>query len=143
MNKKIEQAPFEANHQFLKEHKVKFSNGVNRREFLYLAAGGALAAMPFSGCESGLAGSKKTAKQPNIIFIMADDLGYGDLGSYGQKEIKTPNIDELAVEGIRFTDCYAGSTVCAIAKCPDDRSAHGPYARPEQYGQNRRYTCCG
>ncbi|MGB2862181.1 MAG: arylsulfatase, partial [Sedimentisphaerales bacterium] len=116
MNKKIEQAPFEANHQFLKEHKVKFSNGVNRREFLYLAAGGALAAMPFSGCESGLAGSKKTAKQPNIIFIMADDLGYGDLGSYGQKEIKTPNIDELAVEGIRFTDCYAGSTVCAPSR---------------------------
>ncbi len=48
-------------------------------------------------------------KQPNIVFIMADDLGYSDLGCYGRKEIRTPNIDNLAAEGIRFTDCYAGS----------------------------------
>jgi len=52
-------------------------------------------------------------KPPNIIFILADDLGYGDLGCYGQKHILTPNIDQLAGEGIRFTQCYAGSTVCA------------------------------
>jgi len=55
--------------------------------------------------------------KPNIIFIMADDLGYGDLGCYGQKEIKTPNIDRLAAEGMRFTDHYAGSTVCAPSRC--------------------------
>lgn len=54
---------------------------------------------------------------PNIIFIMADDLGYGDLGCYGQKKIGTPNIDRLAKEGIRFTDFYAGSTVCAPSRC--------------------------
>jgi arylsulfatase A-like enzyme len=47
---------------------------------------------------------------------MADDLGYGDLGCYGQKEIKTPNIDRVADEGTRFTDCYAGSTVCAPSR---------------------------
>ena len=54
---------------------------------------------------------------PNIIFIMADDLGYGDLGCYGQKRIKTPHIDQIAVEGMRFTDFYAGSTVCAPSRC--------------------------
>jgi arylsulfatase A-like enzyme len=50
--------------------------------------------------------------RPNIIYIMTDDLGYGDLGCYGQKRIKTPNIDRLAREGLRFTDHYAGHTVC-------------------------------
>ena len=55
--------------------------------------------------------------RPNIVFILADDLGYGDLGCYGQTQIKTPNIDKLAAEGIRFTSCYAGSTVCAPSRC--------------------------
>ena len=50
--------------------------------------------------------------RPNIIYIMADDLGYGDLGSYGQKIIKTPNLDRMAAEGMYFTDHYAGHTVC-------------------------------
>lgn len=52
------------------------------------------------------------AEKPNLIYIMVDDLGYGDLGCYGQKVIKTPNIDRLATEGMRFTDHYAGHTVC-------------------------------
>jgi arylsulfatase A-like enzyme len=55
-------------------------------------------------------------KKPNIVFILADDLGYGDLGCYGQTKIKTPNIDRLAAEGMRFTQCYAGSTVCAPSR---------------------------
>ncbi len=55
-------------------------------------------------------------KKPNIIFILADDLGYGDLGSYGQKKIKTPFLDKMASEGIRFTSCYAGSAVCAPSR---------------------------
>jgi arylsulfatase A-like enzyme len=54
---------------------------------------------------------------PNVIFIMADDLGYGDLGCYGQKIIQTPNLDRMAQEGMRFTDFYAGSTVCAPSRC--------------------------
>ena len=54
--------------------------------------------------------------RPNIIFMMADDLGYGDLGCYGQKHIQTPNIDRLAAEGTRFTQVYAGSTVCAPSR---------------------------
>jgi len=51
-------------------------------------------------------------EKPNIIFVMADDLGYGDLGCYGQEKIQTPNIDQMAAEGMRFTDHYSGSTVC-------------------------------
>jgi len=89
----------------------------NRREFLSLTAGGVAAAMlPLGECERGLAGNGNSARKPNIIFIMADDLGYGDLGCYGQKHILTPNIDKLAEEGTRFTDCYAGSTVCAPSR---------------------------
>ena len=56
------------------------------------------------------------APRPNIIFILADDLGYGDLGAYGQRIIQTPNIDRIAAEGIRFTQFYAGSTVCAPSR---------------------------
>ena len=54
--------------------------------------------------------------KPNVIFILADDLGYGDLGCYGQQKIQTPNIDELAKEGIRFTQFYAGTSVCAPSR---------------------------
>lgn len=57
------------------------------------------------------------AAPPNIIFIMADDLGYGDLGCFGQRRIQTPQIDRLARQGMRFTDFYAGSTVCAPSRC--------------------------
>jgi len=55
--------------------------------------------------------------RPNIIFVLADDLGYGDLGCYGQRRIQTPHIDRLAAEGVRFTQFYAGSTVCAPSRC--------------------------
>ena len=55
-------------------------------------------------------------RRPNIILIVADDLGYGDLGSYGQSKVRTPALDQLAAEGIRFTDFYAGSTVCAPSR---------------------------
>ena len=55
-------------------------------------------------------------KKPNIILILADDIGYGDLGCYGQKMIQTPNLDALAANGIRFTDYYSGCTVCAPSR---------------------------
>ncbi|MEM9587103.1 MAG: arylsulfatase [Planctomycetota bacterium] len=60
---------------------------------------------------NGLAADRSDAR-PNIIYIMCDDLGYGDLGCYGQKVIQTPSIDQLARQGMRFTDHYAGHTVC-------------------------------
>jgi arylsulfatase A-like enzyme len=59
---------------------------------------------------------KEDPVKPNIIYIMADDLGYGEIGCYGQKDIKTPNIDRLAEEGMKFTQHYSGSPVCAPAR---------------------------
>ncbi|MCJ7730381.1 MAG: arylsulfatase, partial [Sedimentisphaerales bacterium] len=90
---------------------------MNRRDFLKTIGTVAITAT-ISGCKSWPIISKTgKSSHPNIIFILADDLGYGDLGCYGQKEIATPNIDRLAAEGIRFTDHYAGSTVCAPSRC--------------------------
>lgn len=65
---------------------------------------------------SQLTYSQKTSK-PNIIFILADDLGYGDVGCFGQQKVLTPNIDKLAKMGLKFTQFYSGSTVCAPARC--------------------------
>ena len=64
-----------------------------------------------------LGGFSAQSAPPNIILIMADDLGYGELGCYGQQWIKTPNIDRIAAEGIRFTQFYSGAPVCAPARC--------------------------
>lgn len=64
---------------------------------------------------AGLKAAPKPAP-PNIVFILADDLGYGDLGCYGQQQIRTPNLDALATQGVRFTQAYAGSTVCAPSR---------------------------
>ena len=54
---------------------------------------------------------------PNIVFILVDDMGYGDLGCMGCKDIATPNIDRLANEGVRFTDFYANAPVCSPTRC--------------------------
>lgn len=77
---------------------------LNRRTFLT-----ATGALPFS--------LKAAERKPNIVFILLDDLGYGDLGCYGQKRIQTPHIDKLAKEGMLFTNAYAGGTVCAPSRC--------------------------
>jgi len=68
-----------------------------------------------TGCSSD--NQQEKATFPNIIFILADDLGYNELGCYGQEIIKTPNIDRIAAEGIRFTQHYSGSPVCAPSRC--------------------------
>ena len=70
----------------------------------------------FLSCEQSQNKDNISADKPNIIFVMVDDLGYEDLGCYGQKEIKTPNIDKIAKEGIRFTNFYSGSPVCAPSR---------------------------
>jgi len=67
--------------------------------------------------------------RPNIILIVTDDLGYIDLGCYGQKKILTPNIDKLAEQGTRFTQCYAGSTVCAPSRCSLMTGMHNGHNR--------------
>jgi arylsulfatase A-like enzyme len=69
------------------------------------------------------------AMRPNIVFILGDDLGYGDLGCYGQRRIKTPNVDRLASEGTRFTQFYAGSTVCAPSRCALMTGLHSGHGR--------------
>ena len=84
---------------------------MNRRSFLFALGAQALAA--------------QTPRQPNIVWFMADDLGWGDVGCYGQKSIRTPNIDRLAAEGIRFTDGYAGGTVCAPSRSVLMTGLHG------------------
>ena len=90
----------------------------SRRDFLKSAGIGA-AAVAMGGCARALGrlGVGKAGRKPNIIFVLADDLGYGDLGCYGQKRVRTPNLDRMAAEGMRFTDHYAGSTVCAPSRC--------------------------
>lgn len=65
----------------------------------------------------GAAGDQGRSKRPNIIFLLADDLGYGDIGPYGQKKIRTPHLDRLAAEGMRFTQHYSGHNVCAPSRC--------------------------
>jgi arylsulfatase A-like enzyme len=64
-----------------------------------------------------LADTGAAERPPNIVFIMADDLGIGDVGCYGGKAIPTPNIDRLATEGLRFTNAYSASAVCAPTRC--------------------------
>lgn len=76
-----------------------------------------------------------SAPKPNIIYILADDLGYGELGSYGQTKIKTPNLDEMAREGIRFTDHYSGQTVCSPSRCALMTGKHMGHASVKQNGQ--------
>jgi arylsulfatase A-like enzyme len=81
--------------------------GIHRRTFLQALGAAAVTAGQ----------APPVNRKPNIVFIMADDLGYGDPGCYGQRTLRTPNIDRIGSEGIRFTDCYAGSTVCAPSRC--------------------------
>ena len=68
-------------------------------------------------------------RPPNVVLIVADDLGYGDLGCYGQTKIRTPTLDRLAREGIRFTQAYAGSTVCAPSRCTLMTGLHAGHSR--------------
>ena len=101
--------------------------------------------------------AKKKAKdqQPNVIFIMCDDMGYGDLGCYGQPYISTPNIDRMAAEGMRFTQAYAGSPVSAPSRAclmTGQHSGHTavrgnkeywPDAEMVQYGVCQEYALTG
>ncbi len=84
---------------------------MRRRNFLKIAAATCFFPHAVQSIAQGI-----NKNLPNILLILADDLGYGDLGCYGQEIIKTPNLDKLAQEGLRFTQHYAGSTVCAPSR---------------------------
>ena len=87
---------------------------MDRRQFLALTAS--------AGLTSG------ASRKPNIVFIILDDLGSGDVGCYGQKHIKTPNIDKLATEGLKFSSAYAGAAVCAPSRAVLMTGLHGGHA---------------
>ena len=78
--------------------------------------------------------SSEAGKSPNIIFIMADDLGIGDVGCYGQKMLKTPRIDQLAAEGMKFTNHYSGSAMCAPTRSCLMQGLHTGHARVRSNG---------
>src|SRR5210317_932889 len=83
-----------------------------------------------TGCFLFSCSGKQSAEQkPNIIFILVDDLGYGDIGCFGQRKIQTPNIDQLSDEGIRFTEAYAGNAVCAPCRSSLMQGLHPGHAR--------------
>jgi arylsulfatase A-like enzyme len=93
-----------------------------RREFIASALA-AIAAVP------AFAATQPGARRPNIIFILADDMGYGDTSVYGQRRIATPNIDRLAAGGMRFTQAYAGAPVCGPSRCSLMTGQHTGHCR--------------
>ncbi len=86
---------------------------IARRDFVRVMGAGAAALSlgSLEGCGS------RGERAPNVVFIMADDLGYGEVGVYGQEKIRTPSIDRIAREGMKFTQHYSGSPVCAPSRC--------------------------
>lgn len=83
----------------------------------------------------GQAKQENKVQKPNIIYILADDLGYGDLGCYGQTKIKTPSLDKMAAEGMRFTNHYSGQTVCSPSRCSLMTGMHMGHASVKRNGQ--------
>lgn len=86
------------------------------------------------GCSGGLNDTVPGDAPPNFVWILADDLGYGDLGSYGQERIQTPHLDRMAEEGMRFTDAYAGFTVCAPSRSVLMTGQHTGHTRVRRNG---------
>lgn len=98
---------------------------------------GALPALAFgfAGVASAQARMPPQASRPNIVLIQADDLGYGDLGSYGQSRMETPQLDAMARDGTRFTQYYAGSTVCAPSRASLMTGLHTGHAWIRRNGE--------
>ena len=90
---------------------------MKRRDFLKAAGFGAAALAISCRTNAIQSSSAERKRKPNIVYILADDLGYAELGCYGQQKIRTPNIDKLAAEGMRFTQHYSGNPVCAPSRC--------------------------
>jgi arylsulfatase A-like enzyme len=109
-----------------------FQSGMTLRRWV-----GLLAVATILTVLQSIRAAETVRRPPNIVFILADDLGYGDLGCYGQTQIKTPNLDRLATEGMRFTQCYAGSTVCAPSRCALMTGLHTGHCRVRGNGGGR------
>ncbi|GAF05111.1 arylsulfatase [Saccharicrinis fermentans] len=86
------------------------------------------------GAISCTSAKEKSKPKPNIIYILADDLGYGELGCYGQEKIQTPCLDKMASEGIRFTNHYSGQTVCSPSRCSLMTGMHMGHASVKKNG---------
>ncbi|HEU4880285.1 MAG TPA: sulfatase-like hydrolase/transferase, partial [Gemmatimonadaceae bacterium] len=84
---------------------------INRREFIRTALAASAGTTAWSQVRKSL------PSNPNVLFILADDLGYGDLSCYGRPDYKTPVLDKLAAEGVKFTDAYAAAPVCTPTRC--------------------------
>jgi membrane-anchored protein YejM (alkaline phosphatase superfamily) len=82
------------------------------------------------------------SKKPNIVYILVDDAGYGDFGCYGQKTLLTPNVDQLASEGMKFTRHYAGAAVCAPARCVLMTGLHTGHSRVRANGPRVQLVAC-
>lgn len=85
---------------------------ITRRDLL----GGAAAGVIALAMRVGTRGAQPPAKPPNIIFILADDLGYADVSCYGRPDLSSPNIDRIAAQGLRFLQAYANSAVCTATR---------------------------
>jgi arylsulfatase len=103
---------------------------MQRRDFLRAVGCGA-AGMALFGCANAPQRTRLGAnrKKTNIVYIIADDLGYAEVGCYGQKKIKTPNIDKLANQGMKFTQHYSGNPVCAPSRCVLMTGKHSGHAQ--------------
>src|SRR5262245_29691300 len=89
------------------------NGGLDRRRFIFTMAAAVGTAAAGIGCGRGCElASRQRPSRPNIVLIMADDLGYGDLSGYGRPDYQTPNLDRLAMQGTRFTQAYAIAPVC-------------------------------
>ena len=102
------------------------SDSLTRRDFVAaaLASGAALSALGSGGATAqeasrtaSRAGGVPGHERPNVLFILADDLGYGDLSCYGRPDYKTPVLDRLAAQGLKFTSNYAAAPVCTPTRC--------------------------
>lgn len=98
----------------------------NRRQFLQQTTLGLTGCCLTAGCSSAVRTAAPSAQRPNFVFILCDDLGYGDLGCYGHSLIQTPNLDRLSEQGMRLTDCYSAAPVCSPARA-GALSGRNPY----------------
>src|SRR5690348_101045 len=99
--------------------------GISRRAFV-AAAGAGLGAAALGIPSAAFA---KSRRPPNIVFVLCDDLGWGELGCYGQQIIETPHLDRMAAEGVRFTDYHSPAPICAPSRCSMITGMHQGHAR--------------